>query len=110
MSLTFSDYQKLSEETRIYPDEVSITYPALGLSGEVGECSELVKKALRDENGHFSQERREKIFKELGDVMWYLAALSADLGFDLGDIAQGNLDKLMSRKERGVLSGSGDNR
>lgn len=109
-SITFDDYQEQSAATRIYPDEFKVIYPALGLSGEVGEVLELVKKALRDEKGEFSEDRRINLRKELGDVVWYLAALCDDLGFDFSEVAGGNLEKLQSRKDRGVLSGSGDNR
>lgn len=111
MTLTFDEYQELSADTRIYPDEVKILYPALGLGGEAGEVQEIVKKWLRDEPGtEMSQERCEKLFGEISDTLWYIAALADDLGFKLGDIAQFNIDKLQSRKERGVLSGSGSDR
>ena len=108
--ITFSEYQSLSADTRIYPEKFQVIYPSLGLSGEVGEVLELVKKALRDENGTFSDERLSKLHKELGDIMWYLAAVCEDLGFDLGEVATANLEKLKSRKERDVLGGSGDER
>lgn len=49
-------------------------------------------------------------FKEQGDVCWYMARLSRDVGLNLGEVAQANLDKLRSRKERGVLSGDGGER
>jgi hypothetical protein len=42
--------------------------------------------------------------------MWYVAVLAYELDYDLETIAQNNLAKLASRKERGVLTGSGDNR
>jgi NTP pyrophosphatase (non-canonical NTP hydrolase) len=109
-NLTFKEYQLLSSDTRIYPEKFKVIYPALGLSGEVGETLELVKKALRDENGEFSAERLEHLHKEIGDIIWYLAAICEDLGFDFGVVAQQNLDKLRSRKDRGVLSGSGNDR
>jgi len=110
MFLSFTEYQNMSADTRIYPSEVKITYPALGLSGEAGEVAEQVKKALRDDGGQFTPERREALKKEMGDVLWYLAALCDDLGIDLGEVAQMNIDKLQSRKERNVLSGSGNDR
>jgi NTP pyrophosphatase (non-canonical NTP hydrolase) len=47
---------------------------------------------------------------ELGDVLWYIAALSRDLNISLNDVAKMNIEKLADRKERGVLGGSGDNR
>jgi NTP pyrophosphatase (non-canonical NTP hydrolase) len=48
--------------------------------------------------------------KELGDVLWYVAQVATELGLDLDAIAEGNIEKLLSRQRRGVLSGSGDNR
>jgi NTP pyrophosphatase (non-canonical NTP hydrolase) len=55
-------------------------------------------------------ERRELLIKEVGDVLWYLAAAARELGISLGEIAQGNIDKLAARKAAGKLGGSGDNR
>jgi NTP pyrophosphatase (non-canonical NTP hydrolase) len=109
-NLTFKQYQELSSDTRIYPEKFKVIYPALGLSGEVGETLELVKKALRDEDGNFSDERLTNLHKEIGDIIWYMAALCEDLGFDFGTVAAQNLEKLQSRKTRGMLSGSGNDR
>lgn len=103
-------YQEGAAKTAIYPETVKYIYPTLGLCGEAGEVAEKVKKVFRDKGGVFSDEVKEEIIKELGDVMWYLAALASDFGIDLNDVAQRNLDKLNSRKERGVLNGNGDNR
>jgi len=103
-----SEYQSRSQETAIYP--TPIVYPTLGLVGEAGEVAEKVKKVIRDNGGEFDQKQKEAIAKELGDVLWYIAAVSNDLGISLEDIALANLYKLQSRQERGKLSGSGDNR
>ena len=93
-----------------YPREAWLAYPALGLSGEAGEVAEHAKKAIRDDGGQVTEERRAAMAKELGDVLWYVAQLASELGLKLEDIAQANLDKLLSRQQRGVLSGSGDDR
>jgi NTP pyrophosphatase (non-canonical NTP hydrolase) len=69
-----------------------------------------VKKVLRDRDGDFSDEQVAAIKDELGDVLWYIAALSSDLGLSLGDIASGNIEKLRSRLERGAIQGDGDKR
>jgi NTP pyrophosphatase (non-canonical NTP hydrolase) len=55
-------------------------------------------------------ERRQAMAKELGDVLWYVSQLASELGLELEDIAQANLEKLLSRQQRGVLSGNGDER
>ncbi len=87
-----------------------MAYPALGLAGEAGEVAEHAKKAIRDDAGVVSEERREAMAKELGDVLWYVSQLASELGLELDEIAPANLEKLLSRQRRGVLSGSGDER
>jgi NTP pyrophosphatase (non-canonical NTP hydrolase) len=105
-----SEYQRLSRRTAEYPRAAWLTYPALGLAGEAGEVAEHAKKTIRDDAGTVSEERRAAMAKELGDVLWYVAQLASELGLELDDIAAANLDKLLSRQRRGVLSGSGDER
>lgn len=82
----------------------------LGLTGEAGEVAEKVKKILRDQGGVASESDKREIAKELGDVLWYINAISVHMGVSLEDVAQGNLDKVLSRKARNVTTGSGDNR
>ncbi len=108
--MDLSEYQRLSRRTAEYPRQAWLAYPALGLAGEAGEVAEHAKKAIRDDGGHVSDERREAMAKELGDVLWYVAQLATELDLDLDEIAEGNLQKLLSRQQRGVLSGSGDDR
>jgi NTP pyrophosphatase (non-canonical NTP hydrolase) len=109
--MLISEYQERSRRTATYPGAGdNIVYPTLGLAGEAGEVAEKVKKLLRDDDGVMSRERREALAGELGDVLWYVAQVATEAGLDLEDIAQGNLDKLLSRQQRGVLSGSGDSR
>jgi NTP pyrophosphatase (non-canonical NTP hydrolase) len=108
--MELSEYQRLSRRTAEYPREAWLAYPALGLAGEAGEVAEHAKKAIRDHGGEVSDERRAAMAKELGDVLWYVAQLASELGLELDEIAQLNLDKLLSRQRRGVLSGSGDER
>lgn len=83
-------------------------YAILGLAGEAGELANKIKKVMRDKAGTITPEVNETLKGELGDVMWYIAALATEMKWDLSQVAQANLDKLFSRKERGVLSGSGD--
>lgn len=109
--MNFDEYQTRSGETAIYPDRGSnYVYPTLGLAGEAGEVAEKVKKVIRDKDGIMDEETKEKISKELGDVLWYVAQLATELELSLDDIADANISKLQSRKERGSLSGSGDMR
>jgi NTP pyrophosphatase (non-canonical NTP hydrolase) len=108
--IELAEYQQLSRRTAEYPRAAWLAYPALGLAGEAGEVAEHAKKAIRDDGGEISEERRTAMAKELGDVLWYVAQLASELGLDLDDVARANLDKLLSRQRRGVLSGSGDER
>jgi NTP pyrophosphatase (non-canonical NTP hydrolase) len=85
-------------------------YPTLGLCGEAGEVADKVKKVIRDDDGVFSDPVRESLKLELGDVLWYVAQLASELGFDLDSIARANLEKLASRAARNVIAGSGDQR
>jgi NTP pyrophosphatase (non-canonical NTP hydrolase) len=107
-SLTMNTYQDGAATTAIYSD--TVIYPALGLAGEAGEVAGKVSKVLRDNDGEVPEEVRKDLKKELGDVLWFIAAMARDLGYTLEEIGQENLDKLASRKARGVLGGSGDNR
>ncbi len=109
--MDFKEYQKKALTTALYPRRHKVIYPALGLGNEAGEVLGKIKKWLRDEGGRrMSKERKEKIKDELGDVLWYLAALSQDLGLEMENIAKLNLDKLRSRKIRGKLKGDGNKR
>jgi NTP pyrophosphatase (non-canonical NTP hydrolase) len=108
--MDLSTYQRISRRTAGYPRESWLAYPALGLAGEAGEVAEHAKKAIRDDAGAITDERRAAMGKELGDVLWYVAQLATELDLDLDEVAQQNLDKLLSRQRRGVLSGSGDER
>jgi NTP pyrophosphatase (non-canonical NTP hydrolase) len=105
-----SDYQRRSRRTAGYPREAWLAYPALGLVGEAGEVAEQVKRVIRDDAATMTDQRREAMAAELGDVLWYVAQLATELGLDLDEIARGNLAKLLSRQRRGVLQGAGDDR
>ncbi len=108
--MELSEYQRLSRSTAEYPRQEALTYPALGLAGEAGEFADHAKKVIRDDGGEVTPQRREAMAKELGDVLWYVAQLASELGLELDQVARDNLDKLLSRQRRGVLSGSGDER
>lgn len=104
-ALDFRSYQDMAAQTAVYKAEHQVIYPALGLAAEAGEVANKVKKILRD--GNFN---REAIADEVGDCLWYIAALCRDLNVDMKELAKNNLRKLHDRKSRGVIQGSGDNR
>ncbi len=109
--MNFKEYQQRSLTTALYPDRGSnFIYPTLGLCGEAGEVSEKIKKVVRDRQGVIDDQVRAEISKELGDVLWYVSQLATELGLSLDAIAEDNLEKLASRKNRNMLQGSGDNR
>ncbi|HMR72647.1 MAG TPA: nucleoside triphosphate pyrophosphohydrolase family protein [Candidatus Saccharibacteria bacterium] len=110
--MTLNDYQTQARTTFTIENDLTrqVTYLALGLNGEAGEVAEKIKKILRDTDVDFKKLNLDDIKKELGDVLWYVSTLSNILGLELEDVAKTNLEKLSSRKERGALQGSGDNR
>ena len=109
--MDLNEYQIKAQETALYPGIGSNPiYPTLGLAGEAGEVAEKVKKIIRDRGGIFDKESIEGLKQELGDVLWYVSQLGAELGLELEDIATSNLDKLSSRLSRGKLHGEGDRR
>lgn len=93
---------------------MQIFYCTGKLNGEAGEIAEIIFKALRDGKtvmlGPDAEEIRKKMLKELGDIQWYIAQLADLMGFSLEYVMENNIAKLQDRKERGVLSGSGDDR
>jgi len=114
--MDFSEYQKKAITTDLFGgkpaaiDSHAFLAQLLGLIGETGEIAEKFKKIYRDKNGVFTDENRVEMTKELGDVLWYISVVSTYLGISLQDVADKNIEKLLSRKQRDVLKGSGDNR
>ena len=80
----------------------------IGLSGEVGELGEKIKKSIRD--GYKLELRDHTIAKEMGDIEWYITRLESDFGFAKNEILKMNYDKLSLRLEKDKLHGSGDDR
>lgn len=123
-------YQDVAQKSAIYPGQGSflgLMYVNAKLNGEAGEFSENVGKAARDDDavrvqlvnedgtggcylGKLTEERRQKLILELGDVLWYVAAAANELGVSLEHIARRNLLKLKDRSARDALQGSGDDR
>ena len=109
--MDLNDYQSAALQTAVYPNQGSnFAYPALGLAGEAGEVADKLKKVIRDNDGVLTDQVRDAVAKEIGDVLWYVSVLAHEMDYDLNTIAQINIDKLASRQQRGVLTGSGDNR
>lgn len=119
------DYQKKAHDFASYGDNAM--YPALGLAEEAGEVCGKVAKFLRKHGGidpmtaRYELENkvtvtddelkfRKDISKEIGDTMWMLAELCTIYGLDMGEVMSENIEKLIDRRERGVIDGNGDNR
>jgi NTP pyrophosphatase (non-canonical NTP hydrolase) len=103
-------YQKVALTTAIYPREQAIIYPTLGLTGEAGEVANKVKKIIRDGSDSKDEKLVSEIKSEIGDCLWYIAVLANDFDIKLSDIASANIEKLATRKSKGTIHGSGDNR
>lgn len=109
--MELNDYQNLAMKTAIFPKRDAYAYTALGLAGEAGEIANKVKKFIRD--GYEPEELSDKINDlrdELGDVLWYVAAVANALETDLETVAKNNLYKLAERQAKGTIKGSGDKR
>lgn len=107
----FSTYQRESRKTwNLVHTDHAIVYPTLGLVNEAGELAGKVKKIFRDKGGVISEEDRQALKYELGDVLWYMAQIATELDLDLQDVADANIGKLFSRLERGKIQGEGDYR
>lgn len=113
--MKFNEYQKKAAKYDFFEvtdnlKEIGFIEKVLGLTGEAGEAADKIKKILRDKDGVVSDEDRASIIKELGDTLWYLAAISRYLGVPLSEVASGNIGKLESRYQRNKLHGEGDER
>ena len=113
--MNLSEYQKRVEDTWI-SNENDFIRIVCGLSGELGEICEKLKKYFRKDN-YAEKEKKTSWFAvglilkgEIGDLMYYIAKLCNEFGLDLEEILQENINKLARRKEDGTLKGSGDNR
>ena len=103
--LEMDKYQQQAATTAIYDQKHAVIYPALGLAAEAGEVANKVKKIMRD-----GKLDRDGIADEIGDCLWYIAALCRDLNIDMETVAYDNLEKLHGRQKRGTLRGNGDKR
>lgn len=111
--IDFDMYADKARETAIYPGRgklAGLLYVSIGLGGEAGEMLNKVKKILRDDNGVISDERKNSISEEIGDVLWYCAMVCDELNLRFAQIANNNITKLANRKFLGTISGEGDKR
>lgn len=100
-------YQRLARRTLINrpdasysDDQILLVWNALGLAGEAGELANLVKKAVFHQHGI----DRDKLADEIGDILWYIAALCTNLDISLSDVMQANIEKLKQRYPDGYSS------
>lgn len=115
-----SDYQSrmnaIYEQTRpgfAYGDDnnIGLLYAALALNGEAGEVAEKVKRIVRGDYAELSvDEVRAKVQGELGDVLYCVCMVCAEMGLELNDVMLSSVVKFESRLRRGVLQGEGDER
>lgn len=98
--MTGREYQWLAARTlidapdfEITDEQIMVVWNTIGLAGEAGEVCEMVKKGIFHQHGV----DREKMHKELGDVLWYVAALCTNFDFDMGDVMAANIEKLKKR-------------
>jgi NTP pyrophosphatase (non-canonical NTP hydrolase) len=114
VGMTIDEYATMARATAAYPAAATLLYPVLKLAGEAGEVAEKLGKLMRDEGWSpgtpLSNAQRDALALELGDVLWYVAAVAHDLGLPLDEVAARNVAKLADRHSRGVISGSGDTR
>lgn len=105
-------FQAIAADTAVYPNKgnLELCYPALGLAEEAGEVLGQIKRIVRDDACRLTPERKAKLVAEMGDVLWYLAALSTELGVKLSDVAYQNTLKVERRSKAGSLKGEGSDR
>lgn len=101
-------YQMFTEETNICELGHKYPYIVTNLASEAGEVAGLYAKFLRDKTP--SEVYRDKLKKELGDIMWHVSELCNEHCFNLEDIILGNVHKLVSRLDRDAIKGEGDDR
>jgi NTP pyrophosphatase (non-canonical NTP hydrolase) len=130
---SFDGYQKLTLVTREYPMcGDNLVYPSLKLAGESGELADKIGKHWRNKAKEYrqskklyglgsselhamaavsySEDEKQAALKELGDVLWYIAAIATEFGVPLSEIARMNIAKTHDRKERDVICSEGDSR
>ncbi len=108
--MTLNEYQVKAATTAIYPKDVGLVYTVLGLASEAGEVAGKLKKIYRDFDGILTSEQKIELANEAMDCVWYASQILKELDITFETAAQTNIEKLISRRERGVIKGNGDNR
>lgn len=90
----------IKEPPHLIAPEMMVIWNAMGLAGETGELVDYLKKGIFHQHGV----QREKVADEIGDVLWYCAALAAQYGLDLSDVMKRNINKLEHRYPQGYSS------
>lgn len=108
-----NNYQALAARTLIdspdaeyTPEQIMLVWNALGLAGEAGEVADIIKKAVFHQHGL----DRDELIKELGDVLWYIAALCSNLDVPLASVMERNIAKLNQRYPDGYSSAASKTR
>lgn len=96
--MTLNEYQQTSKQFLKNPAFHKLEYYALGLAGETGETIDEIKKMIRDDASLLTEERKEKLLSEIGDVLWYIAQMASVIDVPLSTIAEKNIEKLRERK------------
>lgn len=92
--MTLDEYQALARRTLGHrPEEQQLANAALGLAGEAGEVADMMKKHLF----HSHPLDRDAVVKELGDCLWYVAAMATALDVPLSEVGARNIEKLRKR-------------
>lgn len=103
-------YQERAMSTAL-DSALNFTYLSAGATAELGEALGILAKHVRDNPGQpLSEEQKNSLTKEIGDVYWFLALFQYLTGIRGSDVLRINAEKLLSRKQRGVIGGSGDDR
>ena len=115
--MNLNEYQSEAQSFAVNDDLMHFTF---GLLEEAGEAAGVLKRVFRDDPGYWDSDSnydygvsymaRDKLIMELGDILWHVALVANNLGYSLEAVADLNIQKLQSRKERDMIKGSGDDR
>lgn len=106
--MNLKDYQEFTPTTAQYPKKFAREYLSTGIAAEGGEVAGVYAKYFRGD--YTSTVLKEKLKKELGDVMWFVSQICKEEGFKMQEILDLNVEKLTKRVEEGTIKGDGDDR